>query len=38
MQYIVTAEMNGFEPASKPVEILNDERQDISLVLKSKTP
>lgn len=38
MQYLITAEMKGFESVSKPVEIENDERQDISIILKSKTP
>jgi|GEM_PF-4914377 len=38
MQYMVTAELEGFEPASKTVEIANDERQDISIVLIRKNP
>lgn len=38
MQYIVTAEWSGAEPASKTVEITNNERQDIAIILKSKTP
>jgi Carboxypeptidase regulatory-like domain len=38
MQYIITAEMNGFQPASKTVEIANDERQDISIVLSARKP
>ncbi|MGB7624706.1 MAG: carboxypeptidase-like regulatory domain-containing protein [Terriglobia bacterium] len=38
MQYIITAELSGFQPASKTVEIANDERQDISIVLSAKKP
>jgi hypothetical protein len=38
MQYIVTADLKGFEPGSKTVEITNDERQDISIVLIRKNP
>jgi hypothetical protein len=38
MEYIVTAEAPGREPASKNVEIEKDERQDISIVLNSKKP
>jgi hypothetical protein len=38
MEYIVTAEAPGWEPASKNVEIEKDERQDISIVLNSKKP
>lgn len=37
-QYEITAEARGFEPATRIVEIQQDERRDISIVLKSKTP
>ena len=38
MKYVVTAELKGFEPASKAVQIENNERQDISIVLPAKKP
>lgn len=38
MQYVIFAEAEGFESVPKTVTIENDERQDIALILKSKTP
>ncbi|MDD5543833.1 MAG: carboxypeptidase-like regulatory domain-containing protein [Acidobacteriia bacterium] len=38
MDYIVSAEMKGFQEASKTVSILQDERQDISIILPIKKP
>ncbi len=38
MEYIVMAEMKGFDSTSKKVDIVNDERQDISIILPSKKP
>jgi hypothetical protein len=38
MEYVVSANFQGFEPVSKNVTIENDERQDISIVLTAKKP
>ncbi|MBZ5552278.1 MAG: carboxypeptidase-like regulatory domain-containing protein [Acidobacteriia bacterium] len=38
MQYIITAELSGFQSASKTVDIAQDERQDISIVLNARKP
>ncbi|MBZ5535053.1 MAG: carboxypeptidase-like regulatory domain-containing protein [Acidobacteriia bacterium] len=38
MQYLITAELGGFQSASKTVDIAKDERQDISIVLNTRKP